>query len=1427
MKKDRNLLFGMLAISMKKVRPDKLAELARQTQSGEDADLGQSLLEAGLISRADKEQLDSLVEMSLKEHDGDASATIQDFGKNPEKISTMVDSLDDFLDAFDRNAVKQAGASRGETPPDSLLGDVGTDGSATGNLPMELDSLLEPGDVARTRITHSGNTNDRGSVGDIARGDAPDSFFESLGSPDTQIMSPVQAAAELDESQIVPAVAEHRGRYETIREFAKGGMGQITLVHDTHLGRDVALKQLLQRNILPETRPGAPTTAILTIPIIARFLQEARVTGQLEHPSIIPVYELGYRADGSLYYTMKLIRGQSMHDFLKDAKDIRDRMTLLTHFLNLCQAISYAHSRGVIHRDLKPMNIMIGEFGETVLIDWGIAKVKGQDDIHAKGLQETFHAMRVSSTEATAKTMYGQTIGSPYFMPAEQAMGRTDLIDERSDVYSLGAVLYVILTGQMPYAGNNVREFMGKVGQVEPRPVRELEPLAPPELAAIVKKAMALVPENRYQSAKELTDEIQRFLSGGNVSAYDYSLMETAKRLYKKHKVKINVSIGAVAALAIFGVIYSVNVTKQKNRALAAEAVAVEQKGIAEEQKGIAEDERDNAQQQLYYANIANTKFNINEQQMAKARELLASCEPASLRQWEWGHLQAETHADLMTLDRGGRFTAFTNDGAGLLTATPRGTLSLHDLNTGEVLHEFVNHAGNGTAVAASADVSRIAIRGDKAVQVWDVNSKEEILHYDEVRETSDRHHLALSANGKYVAALNATDTNRAFTARVWDLESKAVVLELEGCQLAGFSTFFSPDGSLLFIARHFLTEDLKRERLFEVYSIPSGEVKGTYKIPEDSAVSYHTGAFSPDNSLLALGTEDQLELWDPASLKAPKSTFNDLRFYSPDLLNFSNDGAHLAGCTNDGHLVVIEAATGKEYRLEKAHEDIIRAVRFSPDGKRLASVSDDRTLRLWSVPELRPIRTFRGHDNSIYTLGFSGDGLRVATSSPQDSIAKVWDLSADLEFAPSEIPAFATATYHAGTGLVAGSGQTEVFVWDARTGHRRHTLAAHADAAKAIGFNTAGTLLASLGKEGDSDALRVWDVASGELKYTIPTGLVGGESLWFLAGDAQVLVKAGTPIVRIDLAAGTVSPLFAEGTPLAGKRLQFVEVDPTGTHLTATFKAEAESTQTAVYADLGSESAPVTLDITNAIDARSLFTPTDGELILSEVNPQQEADGDRGPGIGSSSLSRWKIADNSRTAPSPAHGDRVNALIFSPDGARFATASQDRTAIIWKSDDLTPVATLIGHSRAVSRVAFSPDGNRVVTGGDDRTFKIFDAASGIQILTLNNAGVTANIQVGLPQQIAFSADGLHLATITKPPVSPMILHAFSTDMADYPAVEEKAADAESNAATVDSQLKSALNSTDVTVKTAAESAMETAQLEKQLETYKRQYWRK
>lgn len=1401
MNKDRSLLFGMLAVSMKKVAPDRLSAVARRAEQDPGFDLAKSLVDEGLITEGDKAQIDSLLELSLAEHEGDAARTLQAFGKDPNKIETLLESMDGF-EAFERYSDRPAPS--GDTSAgfaDSILGNVQEPDSFGDGGPLELDSLVEDGDPAKTRVTQSGNTGDKASIGDIALGDAPDSFFQSIANTDTQIMSPVQAAAEIDESQIVPAVAEHPGRYEMIRDFAKGGMGKITLVHDTHLGRDIALKQLLQRNILPETRPGAPTTAILTIPIIARFLQEARVTGQLEHPSIIPVYELGYREDGSLYYTMKLIRGQSMHDVLKDCKDIRDRMKMLPHFLDLCQAISYAHSRGVIHRDLKPMNIMIGEFGETVVIDWGIAKVKGQDDIHAKGLQETVQAMRVSSAEATAKTMYGQTIGSPYFMPAEQAMGRTDLIDERSDIYSLGAVLYVILTGQMPYQGNNVREFMGKVGQIEPKPVLELEPSAPRELAAVVKRAMALVPENRYQSARELTTEIEAFISGGMVSAYDYSLTEMIKRFYKKNKKVINTAAAAALILLGSGVFYSISLKIARDRAVVAEAEAREAQGEAETQRDRAvAAEADalaaeaEARRELYRANIANAKFNINEQQMAKARELLASCEPESLRAWEWGFLAAETHADLLTVDRGGRFSGMAPGGAGLVTGTVRGTLTLHDMNTGEILHEFIHRAGYNYAVAGSDDMARVAVLEDAAIHVWDVQTREELLRAEMPERKLTKYLMAISGNGKYVAGLGGD-----FVLRVWDVDTGEVAVEVEDCQPSGFNVFLSPDGSRMMVARRYLGEEGFDQR-FEVFSVPAGEVLGTEIFAADSALSAQAAAFSPDGSMLAVGTDNNLQIWAVDGFKK-RHEIAGQRFGHLDEIAFSPDGNHVAAGTKDGNLLVFDVKAGKTAAvLPKAHEDWIRSVRFSRDGSRVASVADDRTLRLWTVPGLRPLRTYKGHDSSVYTLGFSQDGTRVATSTPSGK-SKVWDISADLEFAPAELDKFARVTFDRASGFVAGGAQDTVILWDARSGHRVRELAAPGEPAKAIAFNPAGTLVIAVVWNGEAEMLHAWDVATGEEQFSFGTGQTRTQAVHAINGDTAILVYTGSDLIRFETGGGDGVSVLADLAAMEGKTLGSYALSEDGSRLAAGLRGE-DSVATALHLPLDGSGEPASIDIAQVSSVSPHFTPDAGRILICQADrPDKLVEG--------GSVSYWNLSDNTRTEPVRRHENEIVSARFSRDGSLLATGDRNGVTAIWAADSLRPAAVMRGHAGAVSHLDFSPNGERLVTGSADRSFKIWDTAAGVQILTLNDAAVGADVQVALPEQVAFSEDGLQLATITSPPVSPMILHAFSTSTADYPEAADEGGEAADEAAG------------DVDEETAAFK-----QFERRMEAYKRLYWR-
>ncbi len=313
----------------------------------------------------------------------------------------------------------------------------------------------------------------------------------------------------------VLAIDETLGRYSVLGEKGKGGMGRVLLVHDEHLDRDIALKELL-----PDL-PGGSTPAPVrhSKEMAARFLREAKITGQLEHPSITPVHELGRRADGTLYYTMKLIKGKPMSQAIRDARSLAERLKLLPHFVDLCNAIAYAHSKNVIHRDIKPSNVMIGDYGETVVIDWGLAKVKGQADERGKEMQETLIGMRSDSGSGSSiETAYGQAMGTPAYMPPEQAEGKLEQIDERSDIYSLGAVLYEILTGTVPFDGMNLGHILRRVVNDPPAPIREIEPRIQKDLDALCMKALEKDPAKRHQSARDFGEAVQNWKPKKKVS---------------------------------------------------------------------------------------------------------------------------------------------------------------------------------------------------------------------------------------------------------------------------------------------------------------------------------------------------------------------------------------------------------------------------------------------------------------------------------------------------------------------------------------------------------------------------------------------------------------------------------------------------------------------------------------------------------------------------------------------------------------------------------------------------------------------------------------------------------------------------------------------------------------------------------------------
>ncbi|HEX8538995.1 MAG TPA: protein kinase, partial [Cystobacter sp.] len=319
--------------------------------------------------------------------------------------------------------------------------------------------------------------------------------------------------------------------YALVGELAHGGIGRILRARDLRLGRPVAIKQILS------PAPGAES----------RFMTEAFVTARLQHPAIVPVYEAGRWPNGELFYSMKLVSGRSLSDVLAESTTLKERLALLPHVLAVAEAMAYAHSERIIHRDLKPANILVGGFGETVVIDWGLAK----DLSRAENTSLLQALVPEGSAPDDGLTRVGTVMGTPAYMPPEQAAGQS--VDERADVYALGAILYHLLAGSRPYEGNTSDQVLAKVVSGPPRPLSVLQKGIPRDLLAIVAKAMARRPDERYATAREMAEDLRRFQTGQIVGAYEYSRMELLRRFVRRHRAAVMITAVALVLFELLG----------------------------------------------------------------------------------------------------------------------------------------------------------------------------------------------------------------------------------------------------------------------------------------------------------------------------------------------------------------------------------------------------------------------------------------------------------------------------------------------------------------------------------------------------------------------------------------------------------------------------------------------------------------------------------------------------------------------------------------------------------------------------------------------------------------------------------------------------------------------------------------------------------
>lgn len=1032
----------------------------------------------------------------------------------------------------------------------------------------------------------------------------------------------------------LPTVPE--GNYDRENEIARGGMGRIVAAWDRRLGRPVAIKELLHS----------------TDELKRRFEREAVMTARLQHPAIINVYEAGRWPNGEPFYAMKRVDGRSLADAIQATTSFTERLSLLPNLIAIVEAMAYAHGQHVIHRDLKPANVLLGSFGESVVIDWGLAK-----DLSA-GLGGSERLTAAVGAE-DGLTISGTVMGTPAYMPPEQARGWE--ADERADVYALGAILYHLLAGQAPYSGQSSAEVLRQVLDSAPRPLDAREPGVAADLLAIVRKAMARDASERYPTAKDLSEDLKRFQTGQLVGAHPYSTMELAQRWLARHRAPASIAMIAAAVLAAAGVVAVQRIARERNEAQSArkEAEGRNAELVLNQARGSLRDDPTSA--------IAWLKnYPLDGPSWGAARTIAADARSQGVATRVLAGHEARVNA-----------VAFSADGRYLASGSSDKMVRVWDVASG-ASRVLTGHDWFVYSLAFSPDGRFLASIGGSTLWLWDVATGE---GRSQRAQFVDRD-IAFSPDGRALAALAIDndgpfvllcDTQTGFTRMIrdptdkgkWRRGQKSVLLTLA----------FSPDGMTLFSRTD---DDVLRQ----------WDMKGSNR----RVAGVRAFAVSGDGRWIATASaanQVRISDRDTGRVRSLPGRSGPVSF-----LALSPDGQWIASASADALIRVWNLNTGQLTALS-GHSGAVHRVAFSSDSRTLTSFADDRTVRLWDVASGEG-QEFRGHLDKILGVALAPDGKTVASASADRTI-RLWPTGAGenrilfRSEKPSENLTRRITFGQRGRVLAATRDGGSIHVWDLRTGVRRE-LRGHDE--KKEGAQEIGQMVIS--PDGETVA---YATADGNVSLR---SVATGDGPRFHGHDGRVLDLGFSPdgkwlasggmdaTVRLwKVESGASRTLRGHENPVGQ-----VAFSPDGRWLaSASIASRNEDGQKDLGVQLWEVNTGVGAVLPGHTDTVTavVFSP-DGQTMAS--------------GSMDTSIRLWDVATRRVSKVLNGGGSQILQLIWSPDGRWLASGNQGGTTRLWNPTT--------GRSDLFSGFDpdFSEDGGTLVTSRDG-VAHLWDTASG------------------------------------------------------------------------------------------------------------------